>query len=354
MSRRLGEPKQLIRVGESSLLERVINAARQSRASEVVLIVGFAADQILKAVSTDGIKVVVNGAYEEGMSSSLRAGIGAVHPQTQAALIVLADQPFVRPSTLDRLIEHHHRFKPQVVIPTYKGFRGNPVLLDRSLFPEMAEIKGDVGCRAIFGRLTGSIAKLEIDDPGILLDVDTREDVEKLADYAAITAALPRLDMEGEVPVGGLPELVIVGRDAVARALGKLAQVLGITVTIAHPFLSLSETAEADRILHVLDFARLPPSPNRYVVVASRGQFDEDALEQALESGATYVGLLANKKRSQELRAALERKGVRAERLARMRAPAGLEIGAESPEEIALSIMAEIVAVQHQAQTASV
>jgi xanthine dehydrogenase accessory factor len=81
----------------------------------------------------------------------------------------------------------------------------------------------------------------------------------------------------------------------------------------------------------------------RYIVVASRGQFDEEALEQALQSDAVYVGLVANQKRAQELASRLERKGVKAERLARMRAPAGLDIGAESPEEIALSIMAEIV-----------
>jgi CTP:molybdopterin cytidylyltransferase MocA len=348
----MGSPKQLLRAGENTLLERVLTAARHSQASQVVLVVGFAADQVLKTTPIDGLKVVINEAYQEGMGSSLRAGIAAVGPDAQAALIMLADQPFVRSSTLDQLIEHHERSQPQVVIPTYRGFRGNPVLLDRRLFPEIAQIRGDVGCRAIFGHHTESIAKLAVDDPGILLDVDTREDLEKFADaYETNTIpALTRAELEGEASPTGQLELVVVGRDAVAVALVRLARLLGLASTIVDPFLSLKDIPEADRILHVLDFGRLRQGVSRCVVVASRGQFDEDALEQALQSEAAYVGLLANQKRSQELREALQRKGVPAERIARMRAPAGLEIGAESPEEIALSIMAEIVAERHRAE----
>jgi molybdenum cofactor cytidylyltransferase len=352
MSRRMGTPKQLLRAGEDTLLQRVLKAARASQASEVVLVVGFAAEQILQTISTEGVRVVVNEAYQEGMGSSLRAGIGTVQPQTQAVLIMLADQPFVHTSTLDHLFAYHRRFTPQVVIPTYKGFRGNPVLLDRSLFPEIAQIRGDVGCRSIFGNHAESIAKLEVDDPGILLDVDTREDLDNLVEAYGEGEApgLDRVELEGETQRPGASEVVVVGRDAVAVALLKLARVLGFTTTMVDPFLRLKEIPEADRVLHVLDFARLPPDSRRHVVVASRGQFDEDALEQALQSDSAYVGLLANTKRSQELREALRRKGISGERLDRMRAPAGLEIGPESPEEIALSIMAEIVAEQRRAQ----
>lgn len=139
------------------------------------------------------------------------------------------------------------------------------------------------------------------------------------------------------------PELVVVGRDAVVLALVKLARLLGFTTTLVDPFLSLSDVPETSRILHVLDFSRLAEGRDRYIVVASRGQFDEEALEQALRSGAIYVGLLANVKRSQELREGLRRKGISAKRLGQMRAPAGLEIGAKDPEEIALSILAEMV-----------
>lgn len=350
MSKRMGAPKQLLRAGENTLLERTLDTVRQSRADEIILVLGFGAREIQESVSTLGVTVVLNEAYPEGMGSSLRAGISMVRLQAQAALIVLADQPFVLPSTLDRLIEHHHKVRPQIVIPTYKGFRGNPVLLDQSVFPEVASLKGDIGCRAIFGEHTENIARLAVDDAGILLDVDTREDFEKLA----AAPALPRAELEAadpqSAPVASLnhPELVVVGKDPVARALVKLARLLGFFTTVVDPFLSLSDFPDAGQVLHVLDFSRLPWNRDRSIVVASRGQFDEEALEQALQNDTVYTGLLANSKRSQELRESLRRKGIAADRLDRLRAPAGLGIGAKEPEEIALSIVAEIVAERNR------
>jgi xanthine dehydrogenase accessory factor len=107
--------------------------------------------------------------------------------------------------------------------------------------------------------------------------------------------------------------------------------------------LKISDVPEADRLLNSLDFSHLPPAFARYVVVASRGKFDEEAVEQALHANSAYVALVANKKRAQEIHRSLELRGESPAKLARVRAPAGIDIGAETPEEIALSIMAEIV-----------
>src|SRR5262249_20409198 len=118
---------------------------------------------------------------------------------------------------------------------------------------------------------------------------------------------------------------------------------LNFTVTVVDPLLRLEQMPDADRMLHVLDFSKLPAVDERYVVVATRGQFDEEGIEEALRSNASYVGLLANAKRAQEIGQSLRAKSIAPENVAAVRAPAGLEIGAQSPEEIALSIMAEIV-----------
>src|SRR5215472_7486694 len=176
-SRRMGRPKQLLRLGDRTLLDLALDNVRKSSVEEIVLVLGSSAAEIQQQVSTQGVRIVVNSAYEEGMGSSLRAGIAALDPRTQATLIVLADQPCVCPMTLNRLIEHHRSTRPQIIIPTYKGFRGNPVLLDRSVFSEAMEIQGDIGCRAIFGSHTENISKLEVDDLGVLLDVDTARDL---------------------------------------------------------------------------------------------------------------------------------------------------------------------------------
>lgn len=348
MSRRMGAPKQLLRLGGKTLLERTLENVGASQAGEVVLVLGAGAEEIQKQISTPGLKVVINPYYQQGMGSSLRTGLSAVSPKAQAALVVLADQPFVSPATLDALIAYHRAASPQIAIPLYRGFRGNPVLLDRSVFPELMTLSGDVGCRAIFGSHTEGIHKVPVDDIGVLLDIDTAEDLREFgAEDAAVSFHLPEMESREELPAGQ-PELIIVGRDPVVRALARLGRVLNFTVTVVDPLLRRGELPEADRVLRVLDFSRLPQA-DRFVVVASRGQCDEEAVEQALAGKAAYVALLANKKRAQEVFASLQNKGVSSERLREVHAPAGLQIGAETPEEIALSILGEIVAERKHA-----
>lgn len=346
MSRRMGraEPKQLLHLAGKPLLQHTLDNVRRSQVDETVLVLGFAAESVMQQIAPEGVRVIVNQEFEQGMGTSLRAGISALGPSAKAAFAVLADQPFVRPETLDRMVASHRASAAQITIPLYKGFRGNPVLLDRSVFSEVMGLSGDVGCRAIFGSHTQGIHKLDVDDPGILLDIDSFEDFEKLTrpGLAAELGSLPDLESREGI-AAERPELVIVGRDAVARALARLAIVLGFAIIFVDPFLKLNDVAEASGVLHVMDFSRLGPGKERYVVVASRGQFDEEGVEQAVRSGAGYIALLANRKRASEIFSSLQLKGLQGERLAQVRAPAGLEIGAETPEEIALSILAEIV-----------
>jgi molybdenum cofactor cytidylyltransferase len=182
-STRMGEAKQLLRLGESTVLGQTIENVRGSAVDEIVLVLGSSAETIRRELPLsllEGLKVVVNPAYAEGMASSLRTGLAALDPQVDAALIVLADQPFVRPETLDQLGCKHRRSKAQIVIPSYQGVRGNPVLLDRSVFAEVMALEGDTGCRAIFGNHTERTVKLEVEDEGILLDIDNQEDYERL------------------------------------------------------------------------------------------------------------------------------------------------------------------------------
>jgi molybdenum cofactor cytidylyltransferase len=182
-STRMGEAKQLLRLGASTVLNKTLENVRAAGVDDVVLVLGFSAETIRQQLPVsviDGLKVVVNQHYEKGMASSLREGLSALDPHPDAALIVLADQPFVRPQTLDQIIDRHRCSNAQIVIPLYKGFRGNPVLLDRSVFPEVMGLDGDVGCRAIFGSHSEGIVKVEVDDEGILLDIDNKDDYERL------------------------------------------------------------------------------------------------------------------------------------------------------------------------------
>jgi molybdenum cofactor cytidylyltransferase len=182
-SARMGEAKQLLRVGGSTVLERTLENVRGSGVSEIVLVLGASAEVIreqLPHAFFGGLKVVVNQDYEDGMASSLREGLAAVSPKMDAAFIVLADQPFVRPETMDRIIDKYRHADAEIVVPYYRGQRGNPVLLDRSVFSEAMALEGDTGCRAIFGSHAAGIVEVDVDDEGILQDIDDRGDYERL------------------------------------------------------------------------------------------------------------------------------------------------------------------------------
>ena len=349
-STRMGAAKQLLRLDGRPLLQHVLDNVRASDVGEIILVLGASAEAIRGEIDARHERVVLNENYQEGMGTSLKAGLSSVNSKTEAALIILADQPFVRPETLNQLISQHVRSKAQIVIPLYRGFRGNPVLLDRAVFPEVMALGGDTGCRAIFGDHLEGIVKVPVDDVGILLDIDRKSDFEALRSVGNRAerekALLETADLQGrQVPAAAEapPELVIVGREAMAVALAKLAHMLHFTVTIVDPFVSLIELPEADRVLHTLDFTLLAGNLDRHVVVASRGACDEEAIEQALRVNSVYVALVANPKRGEEVIRALRMKSVPEEKLNNVRFPAGLQIGADTPEEIALSIMAEIV-----------
>jgi molybdenum cofactor cytidylyltransferase len=185
-STRMGEPKQLLRLGQSTVLGQTLENIRDTGLDEIVLVLGSSAEtirQYLPASAFEGLTVVVNEGYDQGMASSLREGLSVVHPQIDAVLIVLADQPFIRPETFGQVVDRYRRSEAQIVIPTYKGSRGNPVLLDRSVFPEIMALSGDVGCRAIFGSHLDGIVNVEVDDNGIMLDIDDKADYERLQGF---------------------------------------------------------------------------------------------------------------------------------------------------------------------------
>ena len=355
VSSRMGEPKQLLRLGGKTLLEQVLDNARSAAVDEIVVVLGAGAENIRQQIDLSKTKVVINSSYQQGMGTSLGAGLAALDPAINAVLILLGDQPFVRPATLDRICEEYRRSHAQIVIPLYKGFRGNPVLLARSVFPEVMALSGDVGCRAIFGNHLEGIVKLPVDDVGILLDIDSKADFDKLQSVDLSTpdkSLLELAELEGREIVGdsaARPELVIVGQEPVALALAQLGALLNFVVTGVDPLLRVTDFPGADRVLRRLDFSCLPQSAERYVVVASKGRFDEEAVEQALHSGSAYVALVANEKRGQEVLRCLGMKRCSAEMLSRVQVPAGIDIGAETPQEIALSIMAAIVQERRRA-----
>jgi molybdenum cofactor cytidylyltransferase len=180
-SSRMGQAKQLLSLGQSTVLAETLAHVQSAALHEIVLVLGASAEAIRRRLpSPQQFKIVVNQAYEQGIASSLRAGLSAVDPISDAALIVLGDQPFIHPQTLDRIVEEYRRSQAQIVIPVHRGQRGNPVLLDRSVFAEVMALEGDVGSRAIFAQHLDRTVNVEVEDKGILLDLDDPADYERL------------------------------------------------------------------------------------------------------------------------------------------------------------------------------
>jgi len=142
------------------------------------------------------------------------------------------------------------------------------------------------------------------------------------------------------------PALWVVGTTPIAGALVELGADLGFRVTLLDPVADAEAFPSAQRVVASADVAGLDPGTSPYIVVASQGQWDEEALVSALRRDAVYVGLVASPTRSAVVRAYLADEGVPTERLAALRAPAGLDLGAETAEEIAISILAELVQVR--------
>lgn len=146
-------------------------------------------------------------------------------------------------------------------------------------------------------------------------------------------------------PVLPQPQVVICGSSPVAVAIADLARWSGFAVTVCAPAAEQSSFAEVDR--RIEGYA-LPVNEagSRFVVVSTQGRGDEAALLAALAVDVDYVAFVGSRKKAEVLKAALAERGVTPERLAKLKAPAGLDLGAITPDEIAISILAEIVAAR--------
>jgi molybdenum cofactor cytidylyltransferase len=169
-SKRFGQPKQLL------LLDRVLENVREARLDDVIVVLGAHAAEVLRDVDLQGTRIVINENYGDGMSSSIQAGLRALHHGAEAAMIILGDQPYVRSGTMKLLVNEFRRVRPDALVPVHDGKRGNPVIIAAALFPALMELRGDTGFRAIAARFR--IAELAVDDDGILRDVDTAKDLQ--------------------------------------------------------------------------------------------------------------------------------------------------------------------------------
>jgi xanthine dehydrogenase accessory factor len=148
-------------------------------------------------------------------------------------------------------------------------------------------------------------------------------------------------------PVLPQPQIVVCGSSPVAMAIAELGRRLGFATRICAPAADQASFAQADRRIEGYALP-VEDAGARYVVVATQGRGDEAALQAALAVEADYVAFVGSRRKAEVLRRRLAERGIEPERLARLKAPAGLDLGAITPDEIAISILAEIIAVRRR------
>jgi CTP:molybdopterin cytidylyltransferase MocA len=176
-------PKPLARLGKRSLLGHAVAAASASGLRPVLVVVGYRGEEVAAAAGTLA-EIVQNPDWEEGMATSLRAGLAAVlpDPTISAVAVALADQPRVGAEAYRRLVAAH-RQGAELAVATYDGARGHPVLIGRSLWAEAMKLAGDEGARSLLA--DHPVESVACDDTGAAVDVDTP------ADLQALEAAAP-------------------------------------------------------------------------------------------------------------------------------------------------------------------
>jgi molybdenum cofactor cytidylyltransferase len=180
-SRMGGQQHKLLRIVDGRpLVWHAVDAALGSRCTQVLVVTGCEAESVELALDLDQVSIVRNPNYASGMSTSLRCGLAALPTDTAAVLVLLADMPRVSAAHIDRILAAFDPGRPTIVVPTFQGRRGNPVLWPRCYFAELRGIVGDTGGRSLLETHAAEVLTVPIESDAILADVDTPADLADL------------------------------------------------------------------------------------------------------------------------------------------------------------------------------
>jgi molybdenum cofactor cytidylyltransferase len=175
---RVGTPKQLLDWDGEPFVAHIARTALDAGLSPVIIVTGAFEQDVVEALNGLVVRIANNVDWQTGQASSVRVGVQALPAESGAALFLLVDQPQIPATLINALVAEHACTLAPIIAPLVDGQRGNPVCFDRLTFPDLMGLQGDTGGRALFSRYP--VTWLPWHDARILLDVDTREDYEKL------------------------------------------------------------------------------------------------------------------------------------------------------------------------------
>ncbi len=176
-SRRMGYPKPLLDIGGRTFIEQIAETML-AVVPRLVIVIGAHRDRVRAAIPRDArIAIAENPDYSRGQLSSLKVGLGALQPDSAGAIVHLGDHPMVRVETFRAIVDSYNRTGKPIVVARHGGRRGHPVIFDRALFAEILSAPEKEGARYVVNADASRVAYVDLDDPGINLDLDTPSDL---------------------------------------------------------------------------------------------------------------------------------------------------------------------------------
>jgi molybdenum cofactor cytidylyltransferase len=173
-SQRMGSPKPLLRIFGRAFLEHIVLEARESDLIGVKIILGHLADLILKSLPQFEANVIINPDYEQGQLSSLIRGLKALQDHSiDGVMLFLVDHPFVSRHVINKLIHSYSEHDHPIVVPTFRGRRGHPLIFGRELFSELINAPLNQGAVSVVKKHQEDLLSIEVEHEGILIDIDT-------------------------------------------------------------------------------------------------------------------------------------------------------------------------------------
>ena len=169
--------------GGSTVIRETVQRLAAATPEPIIVVTGHEAAQVEAALAGVRVRFVRAERYEEGLSASLAAGLGAVPMKAGWVLVALGDMPLVQRDTIERLIDAAGSAGAEGIVPVHAGRRGNPVLWHASMRPALLAVRGDEGGRSLLAGC--QVRTVAVDDPGVLMDVDDRHGLERARAAAA-------------------------------------------------------------------------------------------------------------------------------------------------------------------------
>lgn len=175
-SRRMGSPKMLLPFRNKTVIETVIENVLGAGVEDVIVVLGAHMDKIKKLTEKYPVRHCHNENYKSGMLSSVRCGFALLQAGCRAALVMPGDQPVIKPKEIIRVMEAYSDSGKGLVMPVYEKKRGHPLMVDARYYEEVKNIPEEEGLRSLSVIHPDDVLEVKTDDPGVLNDIDTRED----------------------------------------------------------------------------------------------------------------------------------------------------------------------------------